>query len=340
MSGPQAPSGFHAPAFKADGARGPEVSVVVCTRNRAAYLARALESLKGQSLPAEIFEILVVDNASSDDTRAQVERAARAQSNLVYLHEPALGLSQARNTGWRSAGTPLVAFLDDDAVAHPDWIEKMLRAFRKAEPAADCVGGRIEPIWEAPRPAWLTDELTAPLTVLLWDRPPGPLEAGRWVAGANMAFTRHILEELGGFSTGLGRKGNNLLSNEEVLMQEAIRRRGGTVWYDPAVVVGHHVPAARMTRAFMRRRYWWQGISQAATRRRLEPVPSGKRAAKALRYALGLLKPGRFAGLVFPFLGRRGFVRKCLALERAGLAYGMLIPGPSGNREDMGEDVS
>jgi glycosyltransferase involved in cell wall biosynthesis len=135
----------------------PRISATICTHNRAEYLGKALKSLSVQTLPAEDFEVLVVDNASTDDTAALVESVRPILPSLRYVFEGSLGLSRARNTAIREARGDYIAFLDDDAVAVSEWLEAILTAFDTVKPTPVCVGGRIEPIWEGARPSWLAD---------------------------------------------------------------------------------------------------------------------------------------------------------------------------------------
>lgn len=239
------------------------ISAIICTHNRAGYLRKAIRSLVFQSLDEELYEILVVDNASTDDTRHIVHNEFSGVSNLRYLYEPVLGLSQARNTGWRGAEGEYVAYLDDDAVASPVWLERILEVFDTVSPKPGCVGGKIEPIWEAPRPIWLSDSMLPVLTVLdLSDKPT--FLSDQIPSGANISFAKVVLMELGGFSVALGRKGNQLLSNEEVLLMRKMKDKGFLCFYHPEIKVRHHIPASRLTERWFLDRYYWQGISDAA----------------------------------------------------------------------------
>src|SRR5436309_2344962 len=139
-----------------------QISALICTRNRADYLRKAMQSLATQSLPCEQYEIIVVDNGSEDHTRAVVDEFA-SLTNLVYIYEATPGLSRARNVAFRRAKGEFVAFLDDDAVASPQWLEKYLEVFRTYSPTPGSVGGKCEPIWEIPQPAWLEDRLLTSL---------------------------------------------------------------------------------------------------------------------------------------------------------------------------------
>ena len=122
------------------------ISAVICTYNRADCLARAIKSLVNQTLPKENYEILIVDNASTDSTKDIIRREFSGVPNLSYFYEPVLGIARARNTGWNNAKGTYVCYLDDDAVASPEWLEKIIEVFRTTTLKIGCVGGRIDPV--------------------------------------------------------------------------------------------------------------------------------------------------------------------------------------------------
>src|SRR5262249_34776814 len=132
-----------------------DVTIVVCTHQRAASLRRTLLSVIEQARASEV-EIIVVDNASSDDTSAVVKNFP----SVRYLREERLGLCHARNRGWQEASAPFVAFLDDDAVAAPGWLSALRGAFADGNAAVGCVGGPVVPDWEVPAPAWLSRDVS------------------------------------------------------------------------------------------------------------------------------------------------------------------------------------
>lgn len=239
----------------------PAISVVICTHNRAAWLSRSIESVLQQDMGPDEFEVIVVDNGSTDTTQSVV---ARYGDRVRYMYEPAIGLSHARNTGWHFARAEVVALLDDDAVAEPGWLAALCSAFA-ARPAPACVGGRVDPIWEAPRPAWVSDQLALSLTIADWtDTPHAITDLTReWLVGANFAVRRNVLEESGGFVTQLGRTGLHLLSGEEIHLQRRLLKEGQVCWYEPKARVRHLVPASRLQPGWFRRRYRAQGQSDA-----------------------------------------------------------------------------
>lgn len=237
----------------------PKVSVVVCTHNRADRLARCLTSLVHQSLPASDFEVVVVDDGSTDATAATCEPFRSPQCTII--RQANQGLGAARERGWRCARAPLIAFLDDDAEAPPGWLEAILPRFANPQAAPAVLGGPTRALWGAPRPAWLDDSLAVWLTV--W----APYENFRESAqeqlfvGANMTFQRSALDQVGGFSPELGRRGDALLSHEESELWSRMRAAGLRTAYDPAAWVHHFVPSARLERSWFRRRIFWEGVS-------------------------------------------------------------------------------
>ncbi len=303
-----------------------KISAIICTHNRADYLPNAISSLADQYLPEESYEIIVVDNRSTDKTR-EIVKGFGPLGNIRYIHEPVLGLSHARNTGWQNAAAPYVAYLDDDAVANSAWLKKILHVFETVKPQPGCVGGRIKPVWEAPRPVWLGDEIVCSLTVLDWSDTPHVLRNlnAEWLAGANIAFPRELLQRLNGFTPYLDRSGARLLSSGDVFLEKQIQNSGHTCFYHPEVEVSHHIPASRLTPSWFIRRYYYQGVSDAVMQV-LTDSPSRKiRMKTALKLVTGLLRqPGMLRDLAIPTKDSKRFSRKCFTLITLGHLVGLL----------------
>ncbi len=301
------------------------ISVVICTLNRSSYLRKAIQSLIEQTYDPECFEILIVDNKSTDNTKRVVVEEFAQVTNLRYVFEPIMGLSQARNTGWRQAKGDYIAYLDDDAIAYPQWLEKIVAAFETVTPKPGMLGGKVEPIWEASQPIWLSKHLLPFLTVLNWSSVPLFLEDKRYIAGANMAFPKVLLEEIGGFQTSLGRKGKKLLSNEELLLRENIKGKGYKVYYDPEISVGHHVPAARLKQAWFTRRKYWQGVSDAYLLIHQNSPSTLDRFKVGFNELKRILKKPR--QLLYLFMSTNDsskFLIKCSKLEKIGFILALL----------------
>jgi len=296
------------------------ISAVVCTHNRAAYLRKALHSLIDQTLAQDLYEIIVVDNDSQDNTK-QVVSELSAVPSLRYLHEPLIGLSRARNTGWRHAEGVYVAYLDDDAVACPEWLATFLDVFEIFEPAPGCVGGKCEPIWEARRPDWLADEMLGRLSVFHWSDVPTILNEKQWLSGCNIAFPRELLRLVGGFREDLGRQGTTLGAGEETHLQQQLHSLGRCSVYHPDIVVGHHVSPSRLTKRWFREAAYRMGLSEAI----MLNLDHGL--SLALRVWLALIKIGWSLPRLFLMLTAANsasrFRRQCQVLETIGYVSGL-----------------
>jgi glucosyl-dolichyl phosphate glucuronosyltransferase len=316
----------------------PSLCVAICTHNRARYLDRALDSLLAQDIGAEFFDTLVVDNGSTDDTRALVKAHADVLPNLHYVHEPRLGLSRARNRATEESRRKFIAFLDDDAVADPGWVSALLSAFQSMAPSPVCIGGRVELIWETPRPDWLPEELLGYLSAVNWAEQTTRVDPFKqYLAGANMAFSTCELRSVGGFDTRLGRVGNNLISGEELLVQRRLHQKGLCLLYDPRVLVRHHVPASRLNRRWFYQRVFAQGVTETTLDRIMQSPEMYRDIPRALAILLRtLLAPRLLAGLLFPARDRRSVARKCNGLKQLGRARGHLLTDTCGNRAAKG----
>ena len=242
----------------------PAISVVICTYNRAKHLYCALRSISEQTCPVGRFEVIVVDNNSKDETREVVVRFQNQLPNLFYVLEEEQGLSVARNRSLKEARAPLVAFLDDDARAEPDWLDKMVAAFETVTPKPTVVGGRVWLDWgdEGKGPKWLPQRYLSLYSYLDHGNSARFLSRKDYLVGANIAFRRHKLLELGGFDTHLGRKGTVLLSGEETAVIAKCHDADQPVYYEPDAVVWHTVQGERQRRRWLLRRMFWDGASQ------------------------------------------------------------------------------
>lgn len=227
-----------------------DVSVVVPTFNRAPQLARLLDRLLEQEYSGFEWEILVVDNNSSDRTRDVVSAAVRADGSgrLRYAFEPRQGVSYARNTGIELTSAPIIVFLDDDGIPERTWLQSFKEAF-DAHPEADCIGGRVKPRWAEPPPDWFTNHQHAgPLA--LQDRPGAAYvdarQASACLLTANLGFRRAVFEVIGGFSPHYRR-------GQDRELEMRMWRAGMHGLYVPEMDVTVDVPGARLERRYHRR---------------------------------------------------------------------------------------
>jgi GT2 family glycosyltransferase len=238
-------------------------SIVIATYNRAGDLRGTLESL-ARLQPSGGWETIVVDNNSTDDTRAVVETTARTfPAPLQYVFEKEQGRSPALNAGIRRALGDIIVTTDDDVRVEPDWLDRAGEALDRL--ACDYVGGRVLPIWGGPRPAWLPDHGGKHWAVIaLLDYGAEPIEFGARVPlGVNMAFRRDAFDRAGLLDANTGRKAGTLLGQE--VREWCIRARAAGVrgFYAPGMVVRHIIPASRLDKRYFRRWFYWRGISRA-----------------------------------------------------------------------------
>lgn len=252
-------------------------SVVICTHNRADYLARSLLGIAKQDFPADRYEVLIVDNASSDDTRQRVELLQSADRPLRYIYESQLGLSVARNKGWKEATGKYIAYLDDDAIPSETWLKSASDTLEKGPKDIGILGGPVLPIWESERPRWLSDQMLSLLSMVDLGPEPQYVDGDFGIVGANMIIPRDLLERCGGFSSKVGRVGSSLLSSEEVLLKRQLASFGFRGYYTPDAWVEHHAPAERLTKAWFLERNYWQGRSSTALTRLEGELPRWKR---------------------------------------------------------------
>ena len=247
-------------------------SVILCTHNRAARLGRALESLSELDVPAGLdWELLVVDNNSTDDTRAVVERAAAlAGLPCRYLFEATPGKSFALNAGIAGARGELLAFTDDDVTFDRGCLRALLAEFDSPDCAG--VGGQIVPVWPAPPPRWYSASgpyALLPAVVRYQFESSGPVIKPPY--GANMAYRHEMFERYGLFRTDIGPRAGEMIRGEDSEFGLRVLAGGERVVYAPRAMVYHPVEPERMTLRYFERYYYGEGRMEM----RVFPLPPG-----------------------------------------------------------------
>jgi glycosyltransferase involved in cell wall biosynthesis len=242
-----------------------DVTVVICTHNRCTDLPCALDSVLTQR-DAPSYEVIVVDNNSTDATAAVVQARLAAHPNLHYLFEPHQGLPRARNAGILRARSPIIAFTDDDIVVAEDWVRSVYQAFQRY-PNADCVGGPVLPRWPTSgKPAWFSELQTSPLA--LQDKGQRPAfvnqqNAAPCLIGANFAFRKSAFAKSGLFDPEYTR-------TQDRELQLRLWKAGGLGVYVPDIVTYVDIPTERLTKAYFR--LWYRRAGRFHSRMRLLEV--------------------------------------------------------------------
>ena len=240
-----------------------KISIIICTYNRVLYLPKCLEHLKNQDSKASDYEIIIIDNNSTDKT-AEISKkfiSENPELNIRYILEPTSGLSHARNKGINESRGEIICFIDDDGFVFPDYV-KNLRKTLEDNPNINAFGGKIYPMYESQRPKWMTRWLQPLLSVIDKGNKIVLFKGNHYPIGANMGFRRCLIEKVGFFNTNLGRKGNSLLGGEEKDFFFKIKKLNEPIFFLPSVIIHHVIPDNRVTPDYIRRMGIGIGISE------------------------------------------------------------------------------
>lgn len=226
------------------------ISVIVCTYNRAELLKNCLQSLEKQTASKKIYEVIVVDNNSTDNTKEIVKDFVKSQTNIKIVTEKNLGRSQARNRGWKEAKGEYIAYIDDDALAEPDWIEQIIM-FIKKNPKINAFGGPYSRFSFKPIPAWIPENY---FTLNLGNKLKILNLKNEWISGSNMIFNKKLFYKYGDFNTDFGGKGDKIIYGEETEFLARLKKMKEPIFYVPTINVRHLVGEHKL-------HLWWLLIS-------------------------------------------------------------------------------
>jgi glycosyltransferase involved in cell wall biosynthesis len=229
-----------------------DISVIICTYNRCDILPKALKSVLSQKSGDTRYEVLIVDNNSTDQTRQVCESfLLEGHHNLRYIFEAKQGISHARNAGIANARAPILAFTDDDVYVADDWVPRIKQTFDKY-PGVDGIGGKVLPHWESEPPGWLTREHWTPLALLDLGDSPAQVSASNPICliGANFAFRREVFDHVGLFSPTLQRVGSGIGSMEDHELLLRLWQSERQTMYTPDLVVTAEVQSERLTKQY------------------------------------------------------------------------------------------
>jgi glycosyltransferase involved in cell wall biosynthesis len=248
------------------------LSVIIPTRNREHLLSKALDSIAQQSFPRDQFEVIVIDNGSSDNTKSVCTKMKGRFGSFQYLYDDRPGLHVGRHLGMQNAPSEILVFADDDIEAFPSWLAGIAIAFQ--DPSVVLVGGKNLPNFESKPPGWILD---------LWKgRPEGPrtisslsiLDLGEdrkeispiWVYGCNFSIRKQTLLAANGFHPDAMPTNLTMFRGDgESHVSRYVRDQGFKTIYAPDASVYHWVPQNRMTVAYFSERAYKQGISDSFT---------------------------------------------------------------------------
>jgi len=257
------------------------LTAIICTYNRAKYIGNLLESIAANDLPKSEYEILLVDNNCTDNTRAVCEAFAAAHRDVSfrYVVEQEQGLSAARNKGIKEAKGDIIVYVDDDALVDT-WYLRTYAEWFAAHPETMACGGAIEPLYETQEPEWMTPYTKALLTAWMnYGDKVREYPKGRYPGGGNAAYRKCVFEQVGLFNTALGRKGGNLMGSEEKDIFDKMHALGMQVLYLPKAVLHHIIPQAKLEPDYFNRLTTQIGISE---RQRTQAISKGKYVKRVL----------------------------------------------------------
>lgn len=242
-----------------------KVSIVICTYNRAEFLKLCLEGLLENNKDYSKYEILVIDNKSTDNTKEIVNSI---DSNLIrYFYEENIGLSHARNRGIKESKYEIIAFLDDDAIPLQGYIDNIISGFEKR--GVKCAGGKITPIWTIDKPEWYTKEFNGIFTIANYGD-EDKIMHDAYPYGANMIFLKETLVKIGNFNVELGLKGKEIIMGEDDEMFFRFTQKGYKIHYLNKVEVKHHVPSYKIDKNYVKKRFEAGGQALAKSYKELK----------------------------------------------------------------------
>lgn len=231
------------------------ITLIICTYNREKYITPLLNSIAKNEYSTMDYEILLVDNNCTDNTRSVCEQfaAGHPEITLRYVVETEQGLSAARNKGIKEAKGDIIIYVDDDALVDADYIRNYAEHFA-SHPETMAAGGPIEPLYETEEPQWMSPYTKSLLTAWMnYGDKVREYPNGRYPGGGNAAYRKVVFAKVGLFNTELGRKGSLLLASEEKDIFDKMHALGMQVLYLPTPVLHHIIPQAKLEEDYFNR---------------------------------------------------------------------------------------
>lgn len=298
-------------------------SFITCTYNRDKYIGQTLQSVCDQKYPDNNYEIIVIDNNSTDNTASICEefRAEYPNKNFRYVKEMNQGLSFALNRGIKEAQGEFLIFVDDDETIIPEHLERLDNHLRTYPEAVLC-GTPVIPVYEIPEPKWMS-RFTQRLIGGYFDQGKEVkiLEAKNYPGTGHTIIKKELYERYGNYNTELGRKGTSLIGAEDKDMFNRLKNNNIVCYYLPDIPIYHHIPPNKMTDEFFHKltysigkseRIRTKAVSEKEFRNRLlsEGIKWGASVILFAGYTLGLRPSKGFRLLQFRWNVTKGLLGK------------------------------
>ena len=230
-----------------------KLSIIICTYNRDKYIYNVLKSIALNNLSADLYEILVINNNSTDTTEKECERfhSDFKGINYHYFVEKNQGLSYARNRGIAEATGEIVIFVDDDATVNQEYLQSYYDFFEKYK-FATAAGGAVIPVYETEKPKWMSYYTEQLISCYFYKGDKIKLFKRGFPCGGNAAYRKEIFDKIGLFNVDLGRNGNNLIGAEEKDIFDKMRSQGFKFYYLPNTVLYHIIPQKKLTKEYFK----------------------------------------------------------------------------------------
>lgn len=301
------------------------ISVIICahTQERWQDLIEAVHSISQQTMPPHQIVVAIDHNP---DLLAQAQ--AQFTQATIVANSQEQGLNGTRNSGVAVATGDIVAFMDDDALANPDWLQHLHDTYTDENIVG--VGGKINPLWLTERPAWFPDEFLW-VVGCSYRGLPQQTAPVRNLIGCNMSYRRAVVNQLGGFRNGIGHVGGRPQGDDETEFCIRLRQNlpQATLLFQPQAQVSHKVPAGRANWGYYRWRCYLEGRSKAQLSRLLG---SGDSLSTERTYTMKILPSGVWHGLKdslqqrhWAGLGRSTAIVAGLAITTFGYGLGRLL---------------
>ena len=262
------------------------ISVIICTYNRDKYIYNVLKSLALGTLEHSAYEIILVDNNCTDNTRSEVDHFCNVfpQVTLRYFVETNQGLSHARNRGIRESKGDILVYVDDDATVNPDYLKTYADWF-ESHPETDAAGGPIIPHYETgSEPKWMTYFIKRLLTgYLYFGDKAKPFPGQNYPGGGNAAYRSRVFEKVGLYNVELGRNGDSLGGGEEKDIFDKMKREGMQFVYLPQAILYHSIPGYKLEADYFNRLTAGIGQSERARTLRIGKSSYRKRLLSELK---------------------------------------------------------